>query len=97
MDLERKRLRIVCGRDGHRTKTGKSRTLPLTDRLTAALKEHAAAFRFSGSPWVFHHVTTQRQHEKGARLASCLYAFQNAAKRAKLPTACVPTTSATRA
>lgn len=43
-DVERKRLQIVSGRDGHRTKTDKSRALPIpTERLLTALKDHAAA------------------------------------------------------
>lgn len=39
---------------------------------------------------MFHHVTTQRHYKQGARLASCLQAFQNAAARAKLPTGVRP-------
>jgi integrase len=39
---------------------------------------------------VFHHVTTQRHHERGERLNSLLHSFQNAAKAAKLPTGVRP-------
>ncbi len=36
-------IRVVSGRDGHRTKTGKSRDIPMTPRLTAALRDYFAA------------------------------------------------------
>ncbi len=56
IDLEGGFVKIVSGRDDHRTKSGRSRHVPLTDRLKQALKEHFAAYRFGGSPWVFHHT-----------------------------------------
>lgn len=46
-------------------------------------RDHGA--RLGGSPWVFHHVTTRRRARAGERLGGLLHAFQNAAKRAKLP------------
>lgn len=76
---------IVSGRDGHRTKTGKTRVVPMSDALHAALMEHLAAYRFSGSPWVFFHLTTRRRAKALSRLGGLLHAFQNAAKRAQLP------------
>jgi len=56
-----------------------------TDRLYAALKQHFAAYRFGGSPWLFHHTNTQRHHKKGERLKSLLHSFQNAAREAGMP------------
>jgi integrase len=51
VDLARCKLHIVSGRDCHRTKTGKSRAVPITtERLLAALKAHFTAYRFGGSP-----------------------------------------------
>lgn len=90
VDLEARRLKVVSGRDGHRTKTGKSRSLPISDRLQVALKEHFAAYRFLGSPWVFFHVTTRRRAKAGQRLGGLLHAFHNAVTRAKLPTGLIP-------
>lgn len=88
VDLKNRKLHVVSGRDGHRTKTGKSRTVPITtERLLSALKEDVATYKLDigGSPWVFHHVTTRRHHTRGERLNSLLHSFQNAAERAKLP------------
>jgi len=89
VDLKLGTLKVVSGRDAHRTKTGKSRTLPLSDRLKAALRDHASAYRF-GSPWIFHHVTTRRRAQAGERLGGLLHAYQNAVKRAQLDLASDP-------
>jgi integrase len=83
-------LWVATGRDGHRTKSGKGRWVPLTQRLTAALKDHAAAFRLATykgkrSEWLFHHTVTQRHHIAGARITSMRHSFENAVARAKLP------------
>ncbi len=86
VDVRRALLKIVSGRDGHRTKTGKSRVLPLSDVLIAALQTHAACYRrVGGSPWVFHHLHRSRRYQTGERIANLLHSFQNAAKRANLP------------
>lgn len=86
LDPRRARLKVVSGRDGHRTKTGKSRVLPLSAQLVAALSAHAASYRVvGGSPWVFHHLHRSRRYQPGERIGNLLHSFQNAAERAKLP------------
>jgi integrase len=85
IDFREGTLKIVSGRDGHTTKTYRSRTLYLSDRLTVALREHFAAFRLSGSPWVFHHETTRRHHKAGTRIGDLLHSFKNAADKVGLP------------
>ncbi len=84
VDFERGFVTIVSGRDDHRTKSGKTRYVPLTHRLKTALQEHFAASRFGGSPWLFHHTRTRRHHERGARVHSFRGAVRNALKRANL-------------
>lgn len=84
-------LRVVSGRNGHRTKSGKSRWVPMTPRLRKAMQEHFARYRLAiydgkRTPWVFHHTQTRRHHRAGERIRSLYSAFKNAAKRAKLPT-----------
>lgn len=86
IDFREGTLKVVSGRDGHTTKTYRSRTLYLSDRLTAGLRDHFAAFRLSGSPWVFHHETTRRHHKAGTRIADLLHSFKNAAEKVGLPT-----------
>lgn len=86
VDLRRARLKVVSGRDGHRTKTGTTRVLPLSDVLIDALREHGASYRLvGGSPWVFHHLRRSRRYKAGERIGNLLHSFQNAAERAKLP------------
>lgn len=92
LDLEKGFLWIDSTRQGHRTKSGKGRWVPMTERLRAALRDHAAAFRLATyddarSPWVFHHLTSRRHHTAGERVGSFRRAFENASKRAKLPPA----------
>jgi integrase len=84
VDLERGFLHVVSGRDGHRVKSGRSRFVPLTARLLTALKAHFVRFRFSESPWVFHHAVTRRHHLAGDRIRSLRNALRSAAKRAKV-------------
>ncbi|MCH8850234.1 MAG: GNAT family N-acetyltransferase [Chloroflexi bacterium] len=60
VDFEGGFLRIASGRDGHRTKSGKGRWVPMTPELKDAVREHFARFRFAmyrgeQTPWVFHH------------------------------------------
>jgi integrase/recombinase XerD len=90
VDLAEGFLRIASGRDGHRTKSGKGRWVPLTPRLLTALREHFAAYRFATyggkrSPYLFHHTRTRRRHVAGERVKSFRYGFNKAAERAKLP------------
>jgi integrase len=85
IDLEAGRMEILTGRDGHRTKGGKSRRVPLTARLQQALREHFASYRFAGSLWVFHHTRRQGHAKKGERLRSLRRAVEGAAKRAGIP------------
>lgn len=90
VDLEEGFLQIVSGRNGHRTKSGKSRWVPMTKALRSAMREHFAAYRFATydgrrSPWVFHHLYTKRTHRAGERIQSLAAAFKGAAERAKLP------------
>ncbi|MBA3340445.1 MAG: tyrosine-type recombinase/integrase [Gemmatimonadaceae bacterium] len=75
---------------GRRTKSGKSRFIPLTSRLRAALQEHAATFRMAvydtgRSPFVFHHVITTRSAIAGQQIRSIRRSFENAAATAKVP------------
>src|SRR5208282_5826717 len=83
-------LRVTSGRGGHRTKSGKSRYVPMTPRLASALRQHFARYRFAQyngipTPWVLHHEITRCHHSAGARIGSLHSAFQSAAVRAKLP------------
>jgi integrase len=69
-----------------RTKTGKPRYVPMTARLAEAMRAHFAQHRLSGrSDWVFHHTTTRRHYQEGARIHSMHRAVQTAARKAKLP------------
>lgn len=75
---------------GRRTKSGKSRFIPMTSRLKAALQEHAARFRLAvyetgRSPFVFHHTVTTRSAIAGQQYRSIRGSFENAAQTAKLP------------
>jgi integrase len=83
-------LHIVSGRDGHRTKSGASRFVPLTARLRDALRDHAAAYRMNAyrgkrSPWVFHHTRDHRLYKAGQRIKDYKKAFSTARAAAKLP------------
>lgn len=74
-----------------RTKSGKVRSVPLTARLRAALRDHAARFRLAAydgarSPFVFHHVTARHGAVAGEPFKRFPRGpFANAAKAAKLP------------
>ena len=85
VELEEGFVTIVSGRGGHRVKSGKTRWVPMTDRLRDAFRCHFARFRFSGSPWVFHHLVVGPQHTRGERIASMRTALDRAIERAKLP------------
>ena len=90
--LEEGFIWIDSSRDGHRTKTGKGRWVPITQALRPVLQDHFATYRFAqyGKPtkpskWVFHHPTTRRNHIGGERVKSYRGAFSNARDEAKLP------------
>lgn len=85
LDLPAKFVWISSGRDGHRTKSGKGRWVPITSRLRAAFEKHVNDYSQGGSPWVFHHQGGSRNAEPGDRIASFRNAFDAAAKRAGLP------------
>ncbi|HSH75079.1 MAG TPA: tyrosine-type recombinase/integrase, partial [Longimicrobiales bacterium] len=87
VDLEDGFLRVESVRKGRRTKSGKIRYVPLTDRLRSTLRSHFARYRFNdyGSPWLFHHVRRRRNATKGARITGLRRAFEGAVKRAELP------------
>lgn len=84
VDFEKGFLTIVSGRGGHRTKSGKSRFVPMTAALKAALKAHFATARFGGSEWVFHHERTRRHHLRGERVGSFRGAVRAAMARANV-------------
>jgi len=77
-------LEIVSGRNEHRTKSGKSRRVPLSPRLAAALRSHAAQFRLGGGPWIFSHGHGEKA--AGNRIQKMRASFRAAAMRAGLPT-----------
>lgn len=92
VDLERGLLTVESVRKGRRTKSGKSRRVPMTRRLRDAMRAHMARFRFAryGSPlaptpWVFHHDVKRRHAKAGERIRSLRRAFAGAVKRAGLP------------
>lgn len=90
VDLEAGFLLIDTGTNGHRTKSGKARYVPMTPRLRQAMREHFARFRFAryrsgGTEWVFHHTRSRRHATAGERVRTLRRGFQNAAGRAKLP------------
>lgn len=85
-------LWIDSSRDGHRTKTGKGRWVPITQALRPVLREHFARYRFAqyGNPrrpskWVFHHIMTHMGCTAGERVRSFRASFGTARKRASLP------------
>jgi len=90
IDLREGFIQIATGRDGHRTKSGRGRWVPMSKRLKDAMKEHFAQFRLAScngkqSHWVFHHQQTRRHATAGDRIGSLRNSFRAAATRAKLP------------
>lgn len=71
---------VVACFDGHRTKSGKPREVPLTPRLGTALQAHVARYRDDGtdSPWAFH-------DEFGRRIGRLDDAFRRARNKARKP------------
>jgi integrase len=89
VDLDGGFLSATSGRGGHRTKSGKSRWVPMTTRLKAAMKDHFARYRFATyngkrTPWVFHHDHNHHKCKAGERIKSLFHGYKLAAKRAKL-------------
>jgi integrase/recombinase XerD len=85
IDLQGGFIHIKSGM-GRRTKSGKSRWVPMTPRLRQALQDHAAEYRLaSPSAHVFHHLTTTRRAKKGERIKTMRAAFDRAGQKAKLP------------
>lgn len=90
IDLERGFITVESVRKGRRTKSGKSRKVPMTARLRGAIREHMASFRLATyegerSEWVFHHLVSRRTAVAGRRIKSMRGAFAGAVKRAELP------------
>ncbi len=73
-------LEVVSGRDGHQTKSDRTREVPITARLRQAFADHAVTYRQDGthSPWVFH-------DELGNRIRRLDDAFRRARNRARKP------------
>lgn len=83
-------LTVETVRKGRRTKSGKSRKVPMTTRLRRALQDHAATFRMAmyhgkRTEWIFHHLTDRRRATAGDRIGSMRRGFEAAAARAGLP------------
>jgi site-specific recombinase XerD len=92
IDLAGGWIEVRSGRNGHRTKSGKSRSVPMTARLRSALSEHAARYRLATyggkrSEWVFHHTRTLRKARAGHRIKSLRARCKKAAERAGIPCA----------
>ena len=90
VDLERGFITVESVRKGRRTKSGKSRKVPMTPRLRDAMRQHMADFRFAAydggrSEWIFHHLVSRRTAVAGNRVKSMRGAFAGAVKRAGLP------------
>lgn len=80
VEFEGRYVRVVSGREGHRTKTGQSREIRMSARLVSAMRDYFAAHRLgSPSPYIFHH------ERSGERVQMLRRSFKSAAKRAKLP------------
>ncbi len=92
VDLGEGFIEIRSGDDGHRTKSGKSRFVPMTPRLLAAMKDHSARTRMvtyhgQRTAWVFHHERDRRGCKAGERVKTMRSAFDTAQKAAGIPDA----------
>jgi integrase/recombinase XerD len=90
VDLAGGFVQIRSGRGGHRTKSGKSRWVPMTPRIANAMREHFARYRLAlyhgeRTPWVFHHVRDRHGVVAGQRIKTMRRAFTGALARAELP------------
>jgi integrase len=89
-DVNLDRAEVTIGR-GRPTKTKRERTVPLSPRLLAALRDHFTKYRVPGrAALVLHHLTARRHHEAGATINGLSRAFAGAVERAKLPPAVTP-------
>lgn len=89
VDLENGFLWVSSGRDGHRTKSGRGRWVPMTPRLLTAMRDHFARYRLAmykgkRAAAVFHHDHDHHLCRAGERVHSFYGGFKAAAKRAKL-------------
>jgi len=87
VDLETKLLTFANDYSRNRTTKGRcSRTIPLSAAAVAAIRHHAMTFRLSGpqSPYLFKHLTSDRDARPGDRIQSLYRAFKKAAARAGL-------------
>lgn len=83
ISLETGQINVVSGREGHRTKTGEGRLVPISSRLAGPLKDHFRGHRLTGvSEYVFFHQHASVTVRVGDRIASMRRAFASAAKRA---------------
>jgi integrase/recombinase XerD len=83
-------LWVDSGSNGHRTKSGKGRWVPLTPRLGEALSDHAARYRlatYNGqrSPWLLHHERTRGTYVAGQRIRTIRDSLKKARAAAELP------------
>ncbi|GAC1613801.1 MAG: site-specific integrase [Gemmatimonadaceae bacterium] len=90
VDLADGFLKVASGREGHRTKSGKERWVPMTLRLLESMREHMARYRFAAydggrTAWVFQHEVTRAKQKAGDRIRSLRESFGDAADQAILP------------
>jgi site-specific recombinase XerD len=96
LDLGEGFLHVRSGREGHRTKSGHSRWVPLTPAIRSELRDHAAQYRLASyrekrksparrSRWVFHHVRTHGKARAGARVGSFQKTIEDAVEEAGIP------------
>jgi integrase/recombinase XerD len=90
VDLSEGFVQIRSGREGQRTKSGKSRWTPMTPRLRDAMREHFAKYRLGiyhgqRSAYVFHHTRDRQRSKAGEQIKSLRRAFRAATTRAKVP------------
>ena len=90
--FEKNFIKVVSGRDGHKTKSRRSRYVPMTKRVKEILKDHFAKYRmkmYEGqrSPHVFHHLHSHTRYHAGERIGSLYRAYKNAVDKAELPEA----------
>jgi integrase/recombinase XerD len=89
VDLQRGFVHVKSA-PGRRTKSGRSRWVPMTPRLRSAVQDHAARFRLAlypggRSPYLFHFTMTGRRAKAGERMQSLRKPFERAAKAAAMP------------
>ena len=90
LDFKRGFLTVESVRKGRRTKSGRSRMVPITPRLRDAFKDHQARFRMQmyhgeRSEWVFHHTADGPKHKAGQRIRNLRNSFAKAVEDAGLP------------